>query len=326
MNANVRVSDKRAGPQGAVGLAPWSAWPLLLALIVGLFWEEVSSAVEVWWIYPTYSHCFLILPICAVADLGKTSMSFRTQTPTLATKALFAVPFVLAIWFVATIATINEVRQLAVIALVQIAILTMLGTRIYRTILFPALFLFFLVPVGQYLVPPMQRFATVFTDVGLTLLGIVHYTEGTIIELTDRSLRNCRGLRRVAVLDRDGHVGRAVRASHLPKMVEGRRISCCLRGRSAHRQWLSLYRHHCSRAPDEQRGSDRGRSHHLWLGLQCRHSAGGVFRRFAVSRCSGRTQANCRGGRDLFLTLRVAAVGARCRAGDFRWSRPRLLE
>lgn len=196
MNANVTVRDKRKDRN-----APW-AWHLgalafLLVLIAGLFWEEVSSAVEVWWVYPTYSHCFLILPI-ALWLIWEKRRELQTQTPKLATQALFAVPFVLAFWFVATIATINEARQLAVIGLVQIAILTMLGTRVYRTISFPALFLFFLVPVGQYLIPPMQRFATVFTDVGLTLLGIVHYTEGTLIELPSglfEIAEACAGLR-----------------------------------------------------------------------------------------------------------------------------------
>jgi exosortase A len=186
------VSESKASWVWHIG-----ALSALLALIVSLFWTEVSSAVEVWWIYPTYSHCFLVLPISAWLIWEKRD-ELRTLIPALAAKALFAVPFVLAIWLVSKIATINEVRQFAVIALVQIVLLTMLGMRVYRVVLFPALFLFFLVPVGQYLVPPMQRFATWFTDAGLTLLGIVHYTEGTIIQLTTgvfEIAEACAGLR-----------------------------------------------------------------------------------------------------------------------------------
>ena len=196
MSVNTTLTDNGPGSKDA-----W-AWHIgalstLLPLIVGLFWQDVSSAVEVWWIYPTYSHCFLVLPISAWLIWEKRD-ELRTLTPALATKALFMIPFVLSIWFVATIATINEVRQFAVIALVQIALLALLGIRVYRVILFPALFLFFLVPIGQYLVPPMQRFATWFTDAGLTLLGIVHYTEGTIIQLTTgvfEIAEACAGLR-----------------------------------------------------------------------------------------------------------------------------------
>ena len=196
MNVNVTVSNK-SQTRKALWARHLGALAFLLALIAGLFWEEVSSAVTVWWIYPTYSHCFLVIPI-ALWLIWEKRHELQVQTPTLATQAVFAVPFVLAFWFVATIATINEARQLAVIGLVQIAILTMLGTRIYRIILFPAWFLFFLVPVGQYLIPPMQRFATMFTDVGLTLLGIVHYTEGTVIEITAglfEIAEACAGLR-----------------------------------------------------------------------------------------------------------------------------------
>src|SRR6266446_2138956 len=178
------------------------AWHLgALALLVGLillfFQFEVFNAVEVWWIYPTYSHCFLIIPIAAWLvwqmrhDLG-------ASMPAIAPKALLAIPPLLLLWLLGKLATINEVRQFAVIGLIEVAILTMLGARLYRAILFPALYLFFLVPFGQYFIPPMQLFATWFTDAGLNLLGVPHYTEGTVIELTTGRFEvaeACAGLR-----------------------------------------------------------------------------------------------------------------------------------
>jgi exosortase A len=169
----------------------------LLTLILVVFQYEVVNAVQVWWIYPTYSHCFLIIPISAWLIWGMRD-ELMAATPSLTPKALLAVPPILLVWLAAKFATINEVRQFAVVALVQVAILTMLGTRIYRRILFPVLFLFFLVPVGQYLIAPMQRFAAKFTDIGLTLLGVPHYTEGTLIELANgryEIAEACAGLR-----------------------------------------------------------------------------------------------------------------------------------
>ena len=174
-----------------------SALGALVAIILAVFQYEVVNAVEVWWIYPTYSHCFLIIPITVWLIWGMRD-ELLAATPSLEPKALLAVPPILLVWLAAKFATINEVRQFAVVALIEVAILTMVGWRIYRRILFPALFLFFLVPVGQYLIPPMQAFAAKFTDIGLNLLGVPHYLEGTLFELSNGRFEvaeACAGLR-----------------------------------------------------------------------------------------------------------------------------------
>jgi len=169
----------------------------LIVLILVEFQFEVVNAVVVWWVYPTYSHCFLIIPISLWLIWEKRD-ELGASLPSVTAKGLLAIPFVLLFWFAAKIATINEARQFAVIGLVQIAILTMVGTHIYRKILFPALYLFFLVPTGQYLIPQMQVIATWFADTGLTLFGVPHYTEGTLIELATGRFEvaeACAGLR-----------------------------------------------------------------------------------------------------------------------------------
>lgn len=112
--------------------------------------------------------------------------------------ALLAIPPILLVWLGADFATITEIRQFAVVALLEVAIIAILGLRIFRVVLFPALYLFFLVPFGQYLIPPMQNFATWFTDTGLSLLQVPHFTEGTTIELTNGRFEiaeACAGLR-----------------------------------------------------------------------------------------------------------------------------------
>jgi EpsI family protein len=64
--------------------------------------------------------------------------------------------------------------------------------------MFPALFLFFLVPTGEYLVAPLQRFTTHFITTFLSLMGIPYFAEGTIIELANGRYQveeACAGLR-----------------------------------------------------------------------------------------------------------------------------------
>ena len=169
----------------------------LLLLIGILFRDDIAAAVGVWWVYPAYSHCFLVIPISAWLIWRKREQLIA-QRPALAPKALWLIPLLAGAWMVGMFAGINEVRQFAVIGFVQIALLSMLGGRIYRLILFPAIFLFFAVPTGQYLIPSLQRFTTRFADICLILIGVPHYTEGTVIELTNGSFeiaRACAGLR-----------------------------------------------------------------------------------------------------------------------------------
>ena len=169
----------------------------LVLLILVSFRESVSDAVSVWWIYPTYSHCFLILPISFWLAWEKRERLAHIA-PSVELRALWAVPVLVLMWWLGRLATINEVQQFAVVGLIQVAIVAMLGMRVCRLVWFPTLYLLFLVPTGQYLIGPMQRLATVFVDSMLNLINIPHYTEGTLIELSNGRFEiaeACAGLR-----------------------------------------------------------------------------------------------------------------------------------
>lgn len=199
MSSSYRVTG--AGPE-AVGRV--SAWTLHLAalasllLVLGaLYWQAIAAAVTVWWVSPTFSHCFLIIPISAYLIWGKRH-ELAAMTPVAYPRALLLGLPVIAASFVGTLASINEIEQLAFIGFVQVLVLSLLGPQVYRKVLFPSLYLFFLVPMGEYLIAPLQRFTTWFIDVWLNWLGILHYTEGNMIQLANGSYQvaeACAGLR-----------------------------------------------------------------------------------------------------------------------------------
>lgn len=168
---------------------------LLLTLIA--FRSSVSAAVQVWQVSPTYSHCFLIIPIILWLVWEKRN-ALAMLAPGLAPQALFFIPLFTLGWWLGELAAINEVQQYAVIGIMQALIVALLGVNIVRLIWFPVLYLLFLVPTGEYLIVPMQNFATHFVDVSLNILGIIHYTEGTTFELTNGRFEiaeACAGLR-----------------------------------------------------------------------------------------------------------------------------------
>jgi exosortase A len=190
-----------AGPQTVDHVSAWTLHlsvlgGLLLALVV-LYWRAVSAAVTVWWVSPTFSHCFLIIPVSAYLIWGKRH-ELAAMTPSVHPPALLLALPLVATSFVGALASINEIVQLSLIGFVQVLELAVLGPRVYRKILFPSLFLFFLVPMGEYLIAPLQAFTTWFIDVWLGMLGILHYTEGNVIELANGTYQvaeACAGLR-----------------------------------------------------------------------------------------------------------------------------------
>src|SRR5690349_5207581 len=151
------------------------ALALLLLLMLAAFRHAIAAAVTVWWVSPTYSHCFLILPIVLWLVWEKRGPLAMTA-PGLAPAALLAMPLLALMWWMGDLAAINEVQQFAIVGLAQAAILALLGVGVVRLIWFPVLYLLFLVPTGEYLIEPMQHFATRFVDISLTLLNIPHYT------------------------------------------------------------------------------------------------------------------------------------------------------
>lgn len=193
------TADRSIGNNTTVDV--WRTHGLALAAIVSVvvleFHDALRAALQVWMVSPTYSHCFLILPIVGWLIWEKWDV-LRTVRPAVAPHFLWVIPFLTVIWWLGELAAINEVRQYAVIGILQVAIVTVMGIQVLRVIWFPILFLLFLVPTGEYLIFPMQQFATRFVDICLSLLHIPHYTEGTTFELTTGRFEiaeACAGLR-----------------------------------------------------------------------------------------------------------------------------------
>ena len=73
-----------------------------------------------------------------------------------------------------------------------------LGGTVYRRLIAPFLYLYFLVPSGDYLIPTLQDFTGRFAVAGIQLLSIPVYSDGNTIEIpagTFTVAEACAGLR-----------------------------------------------------------------------------------------------------------------------------------
>lgn len=101
-------------------------------------------------------------------------------------------------WVIARASNILEARQLFAIAMLQTIVAAVLGWRLYRSLLAPMLYLFFLVPSGEFLVPWLQDFTARFVVFALGVVGVPVYADGTIIEIPAGTFvvaEACAGLR-----------------------------------------------------------------------------------------------------------------------------------
>ena len=166
-----------------------SAWILSIAMVaislvtlVALFWDTVTSAINLWWSQPTYNYAFLILPISAYLVWLKRD-EVRAEVPTGSLWGVATVAGFGLVWLISDIAELNEGRHFAFIGMVLGILLACLGWRVFKILSFPFLYLWLLVPTGTVLLPLLQQIATSISSEILRWFAIPVYTEGFFIEV-----------------------------------------------------------------------------------------------------------------------------------------------
>ena len=161
--------------------APWRRPALALAVlmlgIVALYFDTARLMVGVWSRSDTFAHAFLVPPISAWLvwrDRDRlTSLVPRPSLPWLLPLLLGALA-----WLVGDVAGVNALSQFALVLMLVVSVPLMLGGAVARAMLFPLLFLFFCVPVGEFLLPALMEATADFTVAAVRLSGVPVYREG----------------------------------------------------------------------------------------------------------------------------------------------------
>ena len=162
-----------------------------------LFWNEARSAIRVWTESPTFNWIILVIPLCVfLVWQRRDEVRGMPIVPDMRAAALiFALSIV---WLVVSTIGILEAQQFVVVSIVQAGLLGCLGSALYRRLLAPLLYLYFLVPTGTFLLPLLQGITSRFAVAGLHLLGIPVFSNGAVIEIpvgTFAVAEACAGLR-----------------------------------------------------------------------------------------------------------------------------------
>lgn len=150
---------------------------LLVGWILFLYRDTATSMVLLWSRSETFNHDFLVPPI-ALWLIWRRRRALEVQTPLPALTAFAFVACAAFVWFLGEMVVVNAVTQLALVALLVLSVPAVLGWQVTRLVIFPLGFLFFSVPIGEFLLPQLMEWTANFTVLALRLSGVPVYREG----------------------------------------------------------------------------------------------------------------------------------------------------
>jgi exosortase A len=170
---------------------------LVLACILLLYRDTGIAMVTIWYRSETFTHAFVVPPI-VLWLIWRRRDGLAVLLPRPALWVLLPVAAVALLWLLGDLVAVNAVTQLAFVALLVLAVPAVLGLQVARAITFPLFFLFFAVPIGEFLLPQLMDWTAHFTIIALRLSGIPVYQEGLQFVIPSGSwsvVEACSGVR-----------------------------------------------------------------------------------------------------------------------------------
>ena len=165
---------------------PWRvALPLMvlvLAVLFTVFFDTAHSIVNIWNNYETFTHGYIIVPICLWL-IWKQRGDLASITPQPSKLGILVFGAAVFAWLLGELSNTPVVMHYAFAVMVSASVLALLGWRVARSIRFPLVFLLLAVPFGDALIEPMMNLTADFTVAALQLTGIPLYREGNTITL-----------------------------------------------------------------------------------------------------------------------------------------------
>lgn len=155
----------------AAALAVVSAW------VIAWYWPTAVDIAVIWWRSDTFAHGLVVFPV-----FGWLVWRARPRLAPLAPQPLgwLALP-ALGLgfgWLLGELVSVAAASQFFLMALLVTAYVGALGWPVARVLAFPLAFLFFGVPIGDFLLPTLMKFTAEFTVGALRLSGVPVFQEG----------------------------------------------------------------------------------------------------------------------------------------------------
>ncbi|MEN9398407.1 MAG: hypothetical protein RLZ81_2937 [Pseudomonadota bacterium] len=150
---------------------------IALVAILLLYRDTALAMVTIWYRSETFTHAFVVPPIVGWLIWRKRAQ-LAALTPHSAPWVLWPMAGAAFVWLLGDLAAVNALTQLALVTLLVLTVPALLGLAVARRMLFALLFLYFAVPLGEFMMPQMMEWTADFTVLALRLSGIPVFREG----------------------------------------------------------------------------------------------------------------------------------------------------
>ncbi len=173
------------------------ALALVVAAVLLLYWSTAAGMVGIWMRSETFMHAFLVPPISAWL-LWRDRERLAAVTPRANAWMLLPMAAIAVLWLLGELAAVNAITQLTFVAMLVLAVPAVLGSRFARAAAFPLAFLFFAVPLGEFLLPWLMQMTADFTVAALRLSGVPVFRDGLMFVIPSGQwsvVEACSGVR-----------------------------------------------------------------------------------------------------------------------------------
>lgn len=149
----------------------------LLLLVLLAYRETGAAMVGIWIRSETFTHAFVVPPIVAWLIWRKRG-ELEPLQPQPMPWMLLPMAGLALMWWMGHLVNVAAATQLALVAMLVASVPLVLGWAVTRVLAFPLAFLFFAVPIGEFLTPMLMHWTVEALVAGLRLTGIPVYQEG----------------------------------------------------------------------------------------------------------------------------------------------------
>ena len=155
---------------------------LAFGLMLWLYWSSVLALTRIWNSSDTFQHGWVILPLSVYLAWTQRGR-LKALSPQPSMLGVIIILLLGLIWLLARTVDIVVMQTFVVVAMVPAIVVTVLGLRISKVLVFPLAYLFFAWPVGSFLIPVLMDFTAWFSVVMLRLSGLPVFMEGRYISI-----------------------------------------------------------------------------------------------------------------------------------------------
>lgn len=152
----------------------------LVLLWLATLWihrETLLAMVAIWDRSETFAHAWVVPPITAWL-VWRLRHQALAQVPRPVPWLLVLLVTVGLLWLLGSLAAVGSVMQLALVAMLVLSVPALLGWDVARVLMFPLGFVFFCVPIGEFMTPSLMNWTASITVAALRASGIPVYQQG----------------------------------------------------------------------------------------------------------------------------------------------------